>query len=466
MRMGTVRWHIDYSLALRDGQATNAPSKEALDAEGASVDRVLRRLLDAAGGGRAGFWNLPDDRDVLQRCREAEAALPEEVSDVLVLGIGGSSLGARAVHEALAVPGAPRPGARRLWFADNSDPWRLLTWLHERLTPERTALLAISKSGATLETAALFQVARAWQRRHLSSPDADRRTLFVTDPHRGPLRRMATEEGLRALEIPPSVGGRFSVLSAVGLLPVVLAAHDAEGLLRGAARMRAACARPRLEENPAALLAALHVLHARLHGRRVHVLMPYADALRALSSWWVQLWAESLGKRLDREGRWRQEGFTPLAAVGATDQHSLLQLLAEGPDDKLVTFVRVLHPAEDAEIPATPPLPHLGGSTLASLLDTEWRATALALSEAGRPSLTIALDRLDAEHLGALFFLFEAATVLAGGLLGVDPFDQPGVERGKRLAAAFLGHPGPSEVERRAARRLEARLGRHRLASR
>ncbi len=464
--MVALRWHLDYSLAIGDGTGEGGIlPRDALNAEAPAVRRALRRLLESAESGQIGFWSLPDGDHTLTRCREVAERIPRDVSDVLLLGIGGSSLGARALYEALADPAGPRRGERRLWFADNSDPWRPLAWLSRALDPERTVVLAVSKSGKTLETAALLQVVRRWQRAHLPEEEARRRLLLVTDPHGGPLRRIAREEGVTALDVPPAVGGRFSVLGAVGLLPAVLAGHDAEGLLRGAAEMREDCTRTKLEENPAALLAALHVLHARLFGRRIHVLMPYADALRAFSAWWVQLWAESLGKWRDREGRWRREGFTPLAAVGATDQHSLLQLLVEGPPDKLLTFVRVLKPAEDADVPGTPPLPHLGGKTLGELLQVQWRATALALAEAGTPSLTIALDRLDAPHVGALFFLHEAATAIAGGLLGIDPFDQPGVERGKRLAAALLGHPDTSEADRAAARRLGTRLGRHRLGS-
>ncbi len=463
--MNGIRWQLDISLALDTGVGgRGAPSLEALRAEERAVARAVRRLLEEGAAVSVGFWTLPDDEAGLGEASRLVASLPDGLSDVLVLGIGGSSLGARALHEALSDPAAPPDAGarRRLWFPDNSDPWRLAALLRRRLEPAHTLVVAVSKSGGTLETCAQLQVVRAWQQAALTPEAARARLVLVTDPHRGPLRRLAEQEGLAALSVPPAVGGRFSVLSPVGLLPAVLAGHDTEGLLRGAAAMRRACSTPELLDNPAALLAALHVLHARLHGRTIHVLMPYADALRAFAAWWVQLWAESLGKRLDRDGRWVHVGFTPLAAVGATDQHSLLQLLVEGPDDKLVTFVRRRHVEEDLEVPAAPPFPELAGRSLGGILEAEWRATALSLAERGRPSLTLTVGRLDAPHLGALFFLFEAATALAADLMGIDAFDQPGVQRGKVLTAALLGL-GENDEARSAVERLGRRLGVHRL---
>ena len=465
--MNGIGWQLDYSLALDTGVGgAGAPSLEALRAEERAVARAVRRLLEEGTAGRVGFWGLPDDGASLHHARRLAETLPEGLSDVLVLGIGGSSLGARALHEALSNPAdPPDAGARRrLWFPDNSDPWRLAALLRRRLQPAHTLVVAVSKSGGTLETCAQLQAVRAWQAASLAPAEARARLVVVTDPHRGPLRRLAEREGLATLDVPPAVGGRFSVLSPVGLLPAVLAGHDAEGLLRGAAAMRAACSAPELLDNPAALLATLHVLHARLHGRATHVLMPYADALRAFAAWWVQLWAESLGKQLDRDGRWVHTGFTPLAAVGATDQHSLLQLLVEGPDDKLVTFVRRRHLDEDLEVPTAPPLPELGGQSLGAILEAEWRATALSLAERRRPSVTLTIERIDAPHLGALFFLFETTTAIAADLMAIDAYDQPGVQRGKELASALLGLGGQDEA-RSAVERLGRRLGAHRLRS-
>lgn len=249
--------------------------------------------------------------------------------------------------------------------------------------------------------------------------------------------------------MPPPVGGRFSVLTAVGLLPLAAAGLDVHALCEGADAMRRRCEEADPRKNPAALLAT--VLHAfDRRGKHIHVLFSYADALRDLGAWYVQLWAESLGKS-------EEVGPTPVAAVGATDQHSLLQLLMEGPRDKVVLFVTVEDRGEPMPIPTWHPeedaLGYLGGKTLAGLIDAEAVGTQAALEAAGRPTLTIRLPRVDAHAVGELLFLWEAATAIAGPLFGVNPFDQPGVEASKKITQGLLGRAGHEEhVERLRAR--------------
>jgi glucose-6-phosphate isomerase len=279
--------------------------------------------------------------------------------------------------------------------------------------------------------------------------------LFTTDPREGTLRKIAEEDGIPALEVPPNVGGRFSVLSPVGLLPAAVVGVDIDELLAGAAEMARRCLSPELKENPAGLLAALlHDADTR-RGAPVHALMPYSDRLRSFAAWFQQLWAESLGKARDREGRKVNAGPTPIAALGATDQHSLLQLFMEGPRDKVVLFMGIAEVDDPVPIPGIreehPSLSYLGGHTLAELLETERRATMEALRQEGRPSLSIDLQRLRARALGELFMLFEVATVYAGALYGIDPLDQPGVELGKRLTYGLLGREGFEKPEMRTA---------------
>jgi glucose-6-phosphate isomerase len=265
--------------------------------------------------------------------------------------------------------------------------------------------------------------------------------VLVTDPAKGALREIAAAEGLRTLAVPPSVGGRFSALTAVGLLPAAAAGADVEALLAGAAAIEGRCRSGDVLENPALLYGAVLHLMDRARGRHIHVLMPYADALRETGDWFVQLWAESLGKRPD-------VGPTPFRAVGATDQHSSLQLMMQGPHDKLVTFVQVAQPRCDVSI--TVPdvyrghaeIAYLDGHTMGELIEAERRATMAALRKAGRPSASIALPRLDARAMGELLMLLELATAYAGGLYGVNAFDQPGVEAGKHYAQGLLGRPG------------------------
>jgi glucose-6-phosphate isomerase len=245
------------------------------------------------------------------------------------------------------------------------------------------------------------------------------------------------------LAIPSNVGGRFSLLSPVGLLPALLGGADVDELLDGAADMAKRCQSAELRRNPAGIVAATHVLQHRLRGRSIHVMMPYADRLRPFAAWYVQLWAESLGKRVNRHGQVVEQGPTPIAAVGATDQHAQMQLFMEGPRDKLITFLRVAEPARDLVIPhMRGASAYLGGASLHDLLEAEREGTTQALASDGRPSITISVQRLDAFALGALFFLYEAATAFAGELYDVHAFDQPGVELGKRLAYGLLGREG------------------------
>jgi glucose-6-phosphate isomerase len=316
----------------------------------------------------------------------------------------------------------------------------------DRLDLGRTLFNVISKSGSTAETMAQYLVVEGRLQESLGEEAARGHLLFTTDPEKGVLRAIAESEGVPALEVPPNVGGRFSVLSPVGLLPAAAVGIDINELLAGAADMIRRCSSRTLTENPAGVLAILLHHAAQEVGAPIHVLMPYSDRLRSLASWFQQLWAESLGKAKDRNGNEIWVGPTPVAAVGATDQHSLLQLLMEGPRDKVVLFMGVTEVPDPVPIPElrsdAPALAYLGGHSLAQLLDTERQATMEALRREGRSSLNLQLKTLDARAMGEVFMLFQIATVLAGALYGVDPLDQPGVEQGKRLTYGLLGREG------------------------
>jgi glucose-6-phosphate isomerase len=454
------RLSIDYALSMADGVGTgNGVSRAALTAEAQAFKLGHARLAQEVAQGKLGFFKLPSDLAQVEACDRVVAAHGQGIEDVLVLGIGGSSLGARAAVTALASPlsGSVHGQGRRLHFPDNSDPW-LFGALLNALDPKKTLALVISKSGGTVETAAQMLCVREWFTQKLGNDALPRHLIAITDPESGSLRAFANEAKLTTLPIPSNVGGRFCVLTAAGLLPLRLAGLDAAGLLRGATQMAARCEDADLLKNPAGVLAAIHVLHTRLFDHRMHVLIPYADALRPFAAWFVQLWAESLGKRIDRKGRVVEVGPTPIPAVGATDQHAQVQLFIEGPRDKLVTFIAVDEVAHDVPIPKNEgDLSYLSGLGMAQLLEAERRGTALALARNGRPSLTIRLPRLDAVQLGALFFLFEAATAYAGELLDIDAFDQPGVEEGKHLAFGLMGRKG-YENHKRDVLDLEASL--------
>jgi glucose-6-phosphate isomerase len=371
--------------------------------------------------------------------------------DVVILGIGGSGLGAKALRDALLGPfwndrtDEERDHFPRLHIVDNPDPFTMRGLL-ERVDPARTLFNVISKSGATAETMAQYLLVRETVEAAIGAEAARGHFLFTTDPASGALRRIGEAEDIPMLPVPENVGGRFSVLSPVGLLPAAVCGVDLDELLAGAAAMEARCRTGRLLENPAGVLASLLHHADQSQGRSIHVLMPYSDRLRSVAFWFQQLWAESLGKARTVTGEPTATGPTPVAALGATDQHSFLQLLMEGPADKVVLFVEVTDHGPDAVIPPRHPeikeLAYLGGHSLGELINTERRATAEALRLAGRPNATFHMPSVTPGTLGQLLMLFQVATVYAGALYGVDPLDQPGVELSKKLTYGLMGREG------------------------
>ncbi|HEX7048613.1 MAG TPA: glucose-6-phosphate isomerase [Longimicrobiales bacterium] len=435
------------------GRGVEPARLAATAARFAAVHQDVERRRAA---GALPFFDLPYARDtvkeILRFARETAGAF----DTVVVLGIGGSALGTIALKQALLDPfwneldGPGRGGRPRLYVLDNIDPTTLAPFL-ERLDLRRTLFNVVSKSGTTAETMAQFMIVRDRLARALPGTDDRRHLVFTTDPERGVLRRIAREEQIATFPIPPGVGGRFSVLSAVGLLPAALTGIDIDGLLDGARAMDERCRTPELDANPAGLFATLQYLADTETGAPIHVLMAYSDRLIGVADWFRQLWAESLGKRRDRAGAEVFRGPTPVRALGATDQHSQVQLYIEGPFDKTITFLTLRESPVDLPIPRLYPeieaLGYLGGHTLDELLRAECEATAQALAREGRMNMTLSLPRLSAHALGQLFMLLEIATVYGGGLYDVDPLDQPGVELGKRLTYRRMGRDGFQDAD-------------------
>jgi glucose-6-phosphate isomerase len=432
--------------------AARGPGDAGFAAQAAAARAAHAAIMARRAAGELGFWDLPDDRATARACLDYAAALDPAIDTMVVLGIGGSSLGPRAAYTALAPawdPIRPRsPGMpRRLFFPDNVDP-ATFGALVDLLPPERTVWNIVTKSGGTAETCAQLAVVADRLERALGAERAARHLVATTDPAKGALRALATARGWATFAVPPNVGGRFSVLTPVGLLPAAVAGLDVMGLIDGARAMRDRCVAPDPATNPALALASLLHHHHTVAGRPMVVMMAYVDALYDTADWFRQLWAESLGKAHATDGRVVHVGPTPIAARGATDQHSQLQLYAEGPDDKTYVFLTVDDRGPDVRIPdtelarGTPELAYLAGKGMGALLDAELLGTRSSLASRGRPVATIRLARASAEALGALFVLLEAATAFAGPLYGVDPFDQPGVEEAKRLTFAAFGRPG------------------------
>lgn len=443
---------LAYANFLSDALGSAGIGRDRLDTDLADRFRSAHARVEELGAsGALGFLSLPEDSEMHRTVQEIADSFGQWFEAIVVVGIGGSSLGARAVADALLGPRwnlrseEKREHYPRLFFLENADPESFQELLGI-IDPRRTLFNVVSKSGSTAETMSQFLAIEEILAEELDEDKLKGHLLFTTDPESGGLRRLAHELGVPALAVPPQVGGRFSVLSPVGLLPAAVTGIDLSALMDGAAAMVDRCRSSTLTENPAGVLATLlHAADTEL-GRPIHVMMPYGDRMRTMGLWFQQLWAESLGKAVDREGRTVESGPTPMAALGAVDQHSLLQLLMEGPQDKVVVFLRNRSPRAQVQIPRRhaeiESFGYLGGHELGELLEVERRATAEALRRAGRPSMTLQLERLDAAAIGELLMLLQIATVYAGALYGVDPLDQPGVELGKDLTSGLFSREG------------------------
>ena len=400
--------------------------------------------------GELGFFQLPVAGELVDEIETFANGGGQAFENVVVLGIGGSALGTIALRTALLNPywnelsSEERDFFPRLYVIDNPDPATFSAFL-DRIDLRKTLFNVISKSGGTAETMSQMLIVRQKLEAELGEGYRGH-LLFTTDPQKGVLRKLADAEGIATLPVPGNVGGRFSVLSAVGLLPAALVGIDVRELLAGAAAMDERCRTAELEKNPAGVFAALQYLADTQAEAPIQVMMPYSDGLRDVADWFRQLWAESLGKQYDRQGGEVFAGPTPVKSLGATDQHSQVQLYIEGPFDKTITFLSERNRATDLAIPNVYPdideLGYLGGHTLGELLQVEKEATEAALAQRGRMNMTIELDEVNARSLGELIMLLQIATVYAGALYGVDPLDQPGVELGKQLTYGIFGRAG------------------------
>lgn len=405
----------------------------------------FRKLSDA---GKQGFPGLPFESRTAKEILKFAGEVRGSYETVCVVGIGGSALGAWAIDNALRGPHPVQPAFSRknprLVILDNVDP-SFVEGAFDSMDPKKTIALVIAKSGATAETVATFLIVRDWMRKKLGRK-ANQRIVAVTSAGRGDLATLAAREKYRTFQIPANVGGRFSVLTPVGMVPAALIGIDIRKILKGAARMTESCWQDDLAGNIALRAALYQWLIWNRKKKPIQVAFPYSNRLWGTAFWFRQLWAESLGKAKLRTGEVVNVGQTPVAALGATDQHSQVQLYIEGPNDKTFTFWAVQKHGNVARIPKTrlelEAFDYLAGQDLAKLIDVERRSTAAALTEAGRPNCTFTLERVDEEHLGAFFQLLEFQTAFMGELLGVDAFDQPGVEAGKKFTFGLMGRAG------------------------
>jgi len=366
--------------------------------------------------------------------KKTASFIRNKFENFIILGIGGSALGPRAITEALS-PFHNLDKKPRVFIYDNVDP-RTLDRILSLTDLKKTAVNVITKSGSTAETMSSFMV--LWDRMNKAGSDAPKSFIATTDPEKGNLRKIVNEKGLKSLSIPSGVGGRYSVLSPVGLLLAEVIGVSADEMLQGARDIHKRYSDAEVWKNPAYLFGVLLYLMEREEKRTMNVMVPYADGLKPLAEWFCQLWAESLGKL--------GMGLTPYPSLGTTDQHSQLQLWMEGPEDKVVIFIKVDDYGVDIKIPGIfqdmDGLNYLGGHTMSELIKAEQESTELALAKIKRPNMAIGIPKIDAYHMGQLFHFFEMATAFTGFLYGINPFNQPGVEEGKNFTYGMMGKKG------------------------
>ena len=450
------RLTIDYANAMASAVGPeHGVSDEMLDALAPEVARQHDRLVAEHEASGQRWMDLPSDTALAAEIEVFAAENRSRYDDFILVGIGGSSLGAIATIQALTHPyrnllSGNERGGPRFFVLDNPDPEKVAATLATVNLP-RTMVNVVTKSGQTAETMANFLAARRVLEAAVGVEQARRQIVATTDPESGLLRQLADQEGYRTFPVPPEVDGRMTVLSAVGMLPAAMCGCDVAGLLAGARVMRERCRSGGVRENPAYLLAALTVLGSTRLGKPILVTMPYADALFGIADWFRQLWAESLGKRLSTTGEEVFTGQTPIKALGAIDQHSQIQLYTEGPNDKQISLIGVERYRAEvtiADVPAgIPALDYLDGAELGQLLQREEVATAWALTQAKRPNFTITAPVVDAAVIGEFFYLYELQTVMAGGLLNVNAFGQPGVEAGKNATYALMDRQGYEDLK-------------------
>lgn len=402
----------------------------------AQTGAALEAIAQAYADNSLPLLRLAETDADLQSLKPVAERWRQDFDDVVVLGTGGSSLGGQTVCALADVGFGPGTGAPRLHFIDNIDPHTFEALLRQ-VGLERTGFIVISKSGGTAETITQFLICLGALDKQAGDAAAADKFLIITEPGDNPLRQIATSRGISVLDHDPGIGGRFSVLSLVGMLPAMIAGLDAAAIRSGADMvLKAALDAKTAADCPAAVGAAINVSLFENKGATSTVLMPYADRLASFGLWFQQLWAESLGK----DGN----GTTPIGALGTRDQHSQLQLFLDGPTDKMFTLLTldIAGAGGTVNTSSDERLSYLNGRSMGDLLDAEQRATATALIDRGCPTRVISITALNEEALGGLMMHFMLETIIAAHLLGVNPFDQPAVEAGKKLARQFLSEMG------------------------
>ncbi len=395
------------------------------------------------------WMNLGYNEETVWYVKEFASMVRNRFKNVLVLGIGGSCLGSLAITEALLKPywnlltDEQRNNFPRIFFLDNVDP-DSISGLLETLELKDTLVNVITKSGDTAETMSQFMIIRDLMQKELGD-DYRKHIVATTDKKMGILRQLADQDGYKTFFVPDDIGGRFSVFSAVGLVPLALVGLDIDQIINGIKDMDLELKNTDIHQNIAAQSALIHYLMDTKKNKKLSVMMPYSSRLKYIPDWFVQLWAESLGKEYNNSGEKVNIGLTPIKALGATDQHSQVQLYNEGPNDKLITFIRVENFDTVLEIPKIfeyTGIGYLGGKTINDLINAEADSTMVSLIDYSRPTLTISIDKINEYNIAQLLYMLEVQTAIIGELYNINTFNQPSVEQAKNYIYALLGRAG------------------------
>ncbi|MDR0696117.1 MAG: glucose-6-phosphate isomerase [Christensenellaceae bacterium] len=415
------------------------------------AEEVAKSFTATRGKGMTEWAILPEPKgDLVNAIKQTAKEIRNDCDAFVVLGIGGSALGPMALFQALChlrhneLPRSRRK-APKFYVEDNIDPDRMQALL-DVLNLDKTIFNIITKSGSTSETMSQFIIIYDILKKNFG-PNAAEHIVATTDAENGSLIEIAKEEGLTTFTIPKGVGGRFSIISPVGLLPAAVLGIDITAFLSGAKHIDNICKRTTsIYQNPALAAAALQYDALVNRGKNISVMMPYSDSLKLMADWYCQLWGESLGKAVNKAGETVNCGQTPVKALGVTDQHSQIQLYVDGPADKVITFIGVEKFRNTITIPggydSMPSLSFLSGHSLNELITAELIATEYAITKKGKLNNKIVLSSVTAESLGQLVMFFMLETAYAGEFLKIDAYNQPGVEEGKNATYALLGRPG------------------------
>ncbi len=441
---------FDYNNMMVDyvGDISGISDKD-IAANKALAVKAFTDVQKGRGKDMMGWMDLPYNQDEIVADIIATAKdIKKRFDYFVVLGIGGSALGPMAVFQALChlhhneLPKAKRK-APKFYVEDNVDPERMVALL-DVIDIKKTCFNVITKSGSTSETMSQYLIIMDILKKQLGEK-ASEHIIATTSETKGNLIKIAKQENLKTFYIPEGVGGRFSELCPVGLLPAAVLGIDIKALLKGAKFMDKLCNKSDAKKNPA-LMAALLQYIAMQKGNNISVMMPYADSLKLMADWYAQLWGESLGKAVDLDGKTVYVGQTPVKALGVTDQHSQVQLYTEGPFDKVITLIGVENYRKTVTISDgcenIPSVNFLCGHTMNELITAEMNATEYALTVSQRLNNKIMLPEVNAHTLGQLMMFFMLQTAYAGAMLNIDTFNQPGVEGGKNATYALLGRAG------------------------